>query len=140
MPESSWMISIAGCSGVQTTCSNLLRPMITGWSCIAQHVVCPQLRRRSLCVFPATETVKEPGVSIESQMRENVKSRRLVQKHRLTISLHVDGSTREIYDVKRFSHPPNPLVCFRQIGRIEDVTPIPTDCTRRKGGRRGRRL
>lgn len=27
-----------------------------------------------------------------------------------------------------------------QIGRIEDVTPIPTDCTRRKGGRRGRRL
>jgi len=26
------------------------------------------------------------------------------------------------------------------IGRIEDVTPIPTDCTRRKGGRRGRRL
>jgi len=26
-----------------------------------------------------------------------------------------------------------------KIGRIEDVTPIPTDCTRR-GGRRGRRL
>merc|ERR1712054_406257 len=25
-----------------------------------------------------------------------------------------------------------------RIGRIEDVTPIPTDCTRRKGGRRGR--
>merc|ERR1712054_212682 len=27
-----------------------------------------------------------------------------------------------------------------KIGRIEDTTPIPTDCTRRKGGRRGRRL
>ena len=27
-----------------------------------------------------------------------------------------------------------------RIGRIEDVTPIPHDCTRRKGGRRGRRL
>lgn len=27
-----------------------------------------------------------------------------------------------------------------RIGRIEDVTPIPTDSTRRKGGRRGRRL
>ncbi|CAG0921953.1 unnamed protein product [Notodromas monacha] len=27
-----------------------------------------------------------------------------------------------------------------KIGRIEDVTPIPADCTRRKGGRRGRRL
>lgn len=27
-----------------------------------------------------------------------------------------------------------------KIGRIEDVTPIPTDCTRRGGGRRGRRL
>ncbi|CAN0457839.1 unnamed protein product [Laminaria digitata] len=27
-----------------------------------------------------------------------------------------------------------------KIGRIEDVTPIPTDCTRRKGGRRGHRL
>ena len=27
-----------------------------------------------------------------------------------------------------------------KIGRIEDVTPVPTDCTRRKGGRRGRRL
>lgn len=27
-----------------------------------------------------------------------------------------------------------------KIGRIEDVTPIPTDATRRKGGRRGRRL
>ena len=27
-----------------------------------------------------------------------------------------------------------------QIGRIEDVTPIPTDSTRMKGGRRGRRL
>ena len=27
-----------------------------------------------------------------------------------------------------------------KIGRIEDVTPIPTDCTRREGGRRGRRL
>lgn len=27
-----------------------------------------------------------------------------------------------------------------KLGRIEDVTPIPTDCTRRKGGRRGRRL
>merc|ERR1712159_610215 len=27
-----------------------------------------------------------------------------------------------------------------RIGRIEDVTPIPSDCTRRKGGRRGRRL
>merc|ERR1712072_312680 len=27
-----------------------------------------------------------------------------------------------------------------EIGRIEDVTPIPTDSTRRKGGRRGRRL
>jgi small subunit ribosomal protein S14e len=27
-----------------------------------------------------------------------------------------------------------------KIGRIEDVTPIPTDCTRRKDGRRGRRL
>merc|ERR1711874_440893 len=25
-----------------------------------------------------------------------------------------------------------------KIGRIEDVTPIPTDCTRKKGGRRGR--
>ena len=27
-----------------------------------------------------------------------------------------------------------------KIGRIEDVTPIPTDCTKRKGGIRGRRL
>jgi small subunit ribosomal protein S14e len=27
-----------------------------------------------------------------------------------------------------------------KIGRIEDITPIPTDCTRRKGSRRGRRL
>ena len=27
-----------------------------------------------------------------------------------------------------------------KIGRIEDVTPIPTDSTRRSGGRRGRRL
>jgi small subunit ribosomal protein S14e len=27
-----------------------------------------------------------------------------------------------------------------KIGRIEDVTPIPTDSTRREGGRRGRRL
>lgn len=27
-----------------------------------------------------------------------------------------------------------------KFGRIEDVTPIPTDSTRRKGGRRGRRL
>ncbi|KAK3249024.1 ribosomal protein S14, S11, partial [Cymbomonas tetramitiformis] len=27
-----------------------------------------------------------------------------------------------------------------KIGRIEDVTPIPTDSTRRKGGRRGRRF
>lgn len=27
-----------------------------------------------------------------------------------------------------------------KIGRIEDVTPIPTDHVRRKGGRRGRRL
>jgi len=27
-----------------------------------------------------------------------------------------------------------------KIGRIEDVTPIPTDSTRRKAGRRGRRL
>jgi ribosomal protein S11 len=26
-----------------------------------------------------------------------------------------------------------------KIGRIEDVTPIPSDTTRRKGGRRGRR-
>lgn len=30
--------------------------------------------------------------------------------------------------------------CQLFIGRIEDVTPIPTDSTRRKGGRRGRRL
>ena len=27
-----------------------------------------------------------------------------------------------------------------KIGRIEDVTPIPSDSTRKKGGRRGRRL
>lgn len=27
-----------------------------------------------------------------------------------------------------------------KIGRLEDVTPIPTDSTRAKGGRRGRRL
>ncbi|XP_073362475.1 uncharacterized protein [Aegilops tauschii subsp. strangulata] len=27
-----------------------------------------------------------------------------------------------------------------KIGRIEDMTPVPTDSTRRKGGRRGRRL
>lgn len=27
-----------------------------------------------------------------------------------------------------------------KIGRIEDVTPVPTDSTRRGGGRRGRRL
>lgn len=27
-----------------------------------------------------------------------------------------------------------------RIGRIEDVTPIPSDSTRKKGGRRGRRL
>ena len=27
-----------------------------------------------------------------------------------------------------------------KIGRIEDVTPIPSDSTRRKSGRRGRRL
>ena len=27
-----------------------------------------------------------------------------------------------------------------KIGRIEDVTPVPTDSTRRKGGKRGRRL
>lgn len=26
-----------------------------------------------------------------------------------------------------------------KIGRIEDVTPVPSDTTRRKGGRRGRR-
>lgn len=39
-------------------------------------------------------------------------------------------------------HRARSLSPFRlfQIGRIEDVTPIPTDCTRRKGGRRGRRL
>ena len=30
--------------------------------------------------------------------------------------------------------------CGLKMGRIEDVTPIPTDCTRRAGGRRGRRL
>ncbi|KAM0018821.1 putative ribosomal protein S11 [Helianthus debilis subsp. tardiflorus] len=30
--------------------------------------------------------------------------------------------------------------CGMKIGRIEDVTPIPTDGTRRKSGRRGRRL
>ena len=30
--------------------------------------------------------------------------------------------------------------CGLCIGRIEDVTPIPTDSTRRGGGRRGRRL
>lgn len=30
--------------------------------------------------------------------------------------------------------------CHIGIGRIEDVTPIPTDSTRRKCGRRGRRL
>ena len=30
--------------------------------------------------------------------------------------------------------------CELYIGRIEDVTPIPTDSTRRSGGRRGRRL
>ena len=29
---------------------------------------------------------------------------------------------------------------FRMIGRIEEVTPIPHDGTRRKGGRRGRRV
>ncbi len=29
---------------------------------------------------------------------------------------------------------------FSQIGRIEEVTPIPHDGTRRKGGRRGRRV
>jgi len=29
---------------------------------------------------------------------------------------------------------------FRQIGRIEEVTPVPHDGTRRKGGRRGRRV
>ena len=27
-----------------------------------------------------------------------------------------------------------------KIGRIEDVTPIPSDSNRKKGGRRGRRL
>ena len=27
-----------------------------------------------------------------------------------------------------------------KLGRIEDVTPIPSDCNRKKGGRRGRRL
>ena len=27
-----------------------------------------------------------------------------------------------------------------KIGRIEDCTPVPSDSTRRKGGRRGRRL
>lgn len=27
-----------------------------------------------------------------------------------------------------------------RIGRIEDVTPVPSDSTRRRGGRRGRRL
>lgn len=30
--------------------------------------------------------------------------------------------------------------CGLKIGRIEDTTPIPTDTTRREGGRRGRRL
>ena len=30
--------------------------------------------------------------------------------------------------------------CQLMIGRIEDVTPIPTDSTRKSGGRRGRRL
>ena len=30
--------------------------------------------------------------------------------------------------------------CGLCIGRIEDVTPIPTDCTRQPGGRQGRRL
>ncbi len=29
---------------------------------------------------------------------------------------------------------------FHQIGRIEEITPIPHDGTRRKGGRRGRRV
>merc|ERR1712071_554607 len=39
---------------------------------------------------------------------------------------------------------PSPLCALSRsgmkIGRIEDVTPIPSDSTRRKGGRRGRRL
>lgn len=29
---------------------------------------------------------------------------------------------------------------FNQIGRIEEITPVPHDGTRRKGGRRGRRV
>ena len=37
------------------------------------------------------------------------------------------------------THIANALLGMR-IGRIEDVTPTPSDSTRRKGGRRGRRL
>jgi hypothetical protein len=36
-----------------------------------------------------------------------------------------------------FTHFLDAFVC---LVCVEDVTPIPTDCTRRKGGRRGRRL
>ncbi len=32
------------------------------------------------------------------------------------------------------------IVNFPQIGKIEDVTPIPTDSTKRPGGKRGRRV
>ena len=35
---------------------------------------------------------------------------------------------------------PAPSRSGLKIGRIEDVTPVPTDSTRKKGGRRGRRL
>lgn len=32
------------------------------------------------------------------------------------------------------------LLCFNSLFLLEDVTPVPTDSTRKKGGRRGRRL
>ncbi|CAH2276029.1 40S ribosomal S14 [Pelobates cultripes] len=62
---------------------------------------------------------------------------------------HIDSSERTQQSICQRTKTPGPGAqsalralarSGMKIGRIEDVTPIPSDSTRRKGGRRGRRL
>ena len=65
----------------------------------------------------------------------------------ITMFIHLCYEPMDVFNKRMLSVSPGAQSALRalarsgmKIGRIEDVTPIPSDSTRKKGGRRGRRL
>lgn len=123
------------------------------WSLTARPPVCPPAR--SSCLLVSRETIVRVtgGMKVKADRDESSPYAAMLAAQDVAERLKQIGVTavhvklRATGGNKTKTPGPGAPSALRalaragiRIGRIEDVTPIPTDSTRKKGGRRGRRL